>query len=589
MDDRDRVFEEAGPDGAEAGPSEAERQRFGQPLMSDYRPVEHKARNRGALAFFMPVLVLGAAVVTGGWFLQKDATPEENVYLQARLFQEVVDFVANRFVDEVNPDALFDNAIDGIISELDDPNSSFIDSDDREDFWIRADGDYSGVGLEVVGRPEGVTVVSPIPGGPGIRAGIRAGDVIAEVDGVSVEDWTSDEVVELLRGQAGEPAEVKIRRPGIPALLPFTLVRSQIELRAVPFATMLEGDIGYVPIETVNSRAAREMISSIEALRARGMRGLILDLRGNPGGFVDQAVEITDLFLPREAEILEIRGREDGAVEHLTAPRREIYEGMPVVVLVDGQSASASEIIAGALQDHDRGIVIGEVSFGKGSVQTLFPLSGGNMLRLTTGRWFTPLGRSIQKDLEAGPVFVTGGAIALDGSFLPEFEPEERPEFTTGMGRTVFGGGGIVPDVVVKPEALTRAEEAAVRELLQTVPELSLKVFDLAVDYVQNNSGVAQPFRMPRAELDRLFRELTADGRSLSRQAFDGSERFIRYQFEREVAIQALGDEAAFLQGLQFDRVVLEALNVLREIRTTPELLDAAAERVEFNQNAPSR
>lgn len=535
-------------------------------------------------SFLAPFGVLLIAMLVGGWFLQNGVAHEDNVYVQARLFQQVVDFVTNEYVDEVDPELIYNSAIDGIIQELGDPNSSFMEADESEDFWIRTDGEYSGVGLQIVQRPEGVTVDGAIPGGPAGRMGIRAGDIIAEVDGVSVVDWTSDQVVDLLRGEAGLAVEIKVLRPGIETLLPFEITRARIQLHSVPFATLVEPGIGYVPVTSVNQRAAEELIAAVDSLRGEGMQSMILDLRGNPGGYVDQAVNITDLFLEPGQGILEIRGRDPNDIERLNARLGQVYPDLSLVVLVDRGSASASEIIAGALQDHDRAAVLGEITFGKGSVQKIYPLSGGSTLRLTTGRWYTPLGRSIQRSDSTGNSIATGAGIALDGAVVLEYADEDRPEFTTPSGRTVLGGGGIVPDRFVRPDVLAPAEEAAVRRLLQSAPSLSLAIFDQAVRYLQT-ADVRAGFELPDTVYDELFRDLSERGSGVRREDFDGALRFIGSRLEQEVALQSLGELGAFERRARDDTLVQEALGLLRDVDAPSEVVSRAAE---LNDDAES-
>ncbi|HSR43552.1 MAG TPA: S41 family peptidase, partial [Longimicrobiales bacterium] len=304
-----------------------------------------------------PGVILLVAVFTGGWFLQKGVGQEQNVYLQVRLLQEVVDHVSERYVEEVAPRDLYDAAIDGVIRDLNDPNTAFLEASEYENLRIRTEGEYGGVGLEITERNGWVTVVTALPGTPGTRAGIRAGDRISEVEGQSAEDWNVNQVVERLRGEPGTDVELRVRRPGVESPIPFTVTRAKIELHSVPFVTMLEEGIGYVPLQVVSESSSREVREAIDSLASEGARGLILDLRGNPGGLLDQGVAVSDLFLGRDAEIVETRGRASGQNEVFRARDRETHSGFPVVLLVDAQSASASEIVAGALQDHDRALI----------------------------------------------------------------------------------------------------------------------------------------------------------------------------------------------------------------------------------------
>ncbi len=356
---------------------------------------------RGVVA---PLAVVAAAVLTGGWLLQRGVDRTENVYMKVHLLQEVVDRVESSYVDEVDQGALYHSAIDGLIDDLHDPYSSFMEASDFENLRIQGiEGDYGGVGLEVIERDGLVTVVSPIPGTPGARAGIRGGDQFWEIAGTAADTMNVDQAVALLRGKPGTAVDVKMRRPGLDDPIPFTLTREVIQLKAVPFALMVERGIGYVPFQSVLGTSADEMRAALDSLKDAGMKGLIVDLRGNPGGLLDQGIAVSDLFLDKGRSIVETRGRASDQNAVYKARQDDRYAGMPMVVLVDGGSASASEIVAGALQDNDRAILVGSSTFGKGLVQSLYRLSGGNVLRLTTARWYTPVGRSINKDHDGSP------------------------------------------------------------------------------------------------------------------------------------------------------------------------------------------
>ena len=336
-----------------------------------------------------PVLVAFFSVVAGGWLLQEGVSRANKVYVHARVVQEVVDRVFSSFVDEVDRDLLYNSAIEGLIRELGDPHSSFLPASEYENLRIRTEGEYGGVGLEVVDRGGYVTVVSPIPGGPGNRIGIRAGDQFYEIAGVAADTMFTDQAVELLRGRPGTDVTVRMLRPGLEDPIEFTITREEIVLRAVPFSVILDDQVGYVPLTSFRETSATELRTAIDSLREEGMRSLVLDLRGNPGGLLDQGIEVTDLFLSEGQNIVETRGRDASQNELYAAENPDQYPEMPLVILVDEGSASAAEIIAGALQDHDRAILVGETTFGKGSVQSLYRLTGGDVLRLTTAMVYT--------------------------------------------------------------------------------------------------------------------------------------------------------------------------------------------------------
>lgn len=526
-----------------------------------------------------PIAVVLFAVAAGGWLLQRGVARTENMYVRVRLFQEVVDRVESSFVDPVDRESLYNAAIGGLIDDLGDPYSSFMEAKDYENLRIQGiEGDYGGVGLEVIERNGWVTVVSPIPGTPGSRAGIRAGDQFFEIEGIPADTMSSDQAVALLRGRPGSSVSVRILRPGVEEPIPFTLRREVVKLKAVPFAAMLDEGIGYVPLRSVMESAAAEIQAAVDSLKGEGMRGLVLDLRNNPGGLLDQGIEVSDQFLSAGEAIVETRGRSPEQNETYDARTPDRYDGLPVVVLVNGSSASASEIIAGALQDHDRAALVGESTFGKGLVQSLFRLSGGNVLRLTTARWYTPVGRSINKDHAMGRFSENAAPrLTLTGQFTSRPDAEGRPRYQSDGGRTLLGGGGITPDVYILPETLSVEEEGAVRRLYQAAGAFNEALFNYAVRYVREHPQLEVGFELSDAELNAFFRALPEWDVSVDRDDFRGAGRFIRYQLEREVALQAWGDRGQFLQELRHDQQLSAALDLLRGSTSPEEVIERAA------------
>ncbi len=522
-----------------------------------------------------PIMVVVVSVVTGGWLLQEGVDRADNLYVRVRVLQEVVERVEASFVDDVDAGTLYNSAIDGLIEDLGDPHSSFLPASDYENLRIRTEGEYGGVGLEVVDRDGYVTVVSPIPGGPGGRMGIRAGDRFYEIEGVPADTMMTDEAVDLLRGRPGEDVTVKMLRPGVEEPIEFTITREVIRLRAVPFAEMLEDGIGYVPLLTFRENSAAEIQAAVDSLRQEGMTGLVLDVRGNPGGLLDQGIAVSDLFLDRGLGVVETRGRDPNQNETYAARDDDRYEGMPMVVLVDAGSASASEIIAGALQDHDRAVLVGETTFGKGSVQSLFRLTGGDVLRLTTARWFTPVGRSIHLEPEDRQVTSDAHELSVSGQLVSPTDLTNRPEFESTGGRVLFGGGGISPDLFVAPEILSGSEVEGVRGLFSRQGGFSLAVFAFAVSYVADHPNLEEGFSVSAADLDAFYASLSDHGASeVAREDFDAAERFVRYYLEREIALQAWGEAGQFRHQVELDRQLERAVDLLRGASSTADLFD---------------
>ena len=520
-----------------------------------------------------PFLVVFFSVVTGGWLLQEGVDRAENVYVRVRVLQEVVDRVESSFVDDVDMEGLYNSAIDGLLRDLGDPHSSFLPASDYENLRIRTEGEYGGVGLEVTDRGGYVTVVSPIPGGPGGRMGIRTGDQFFEIEGVRADTMVTDEAVELLRGRPGDTVTIQMLRPGVEEPIEFTIAREVIRLKAVPFAQMLEDGVGYVPLLTFRETSATEVRAAVDSLLQEGMTGLVLDLRGNPGGLLDQGIAVTDLFLAPGQSVVETRGRADDQNQTFPSSTPDRFPGLPVVILVDGSSASASEIVAGALQDYDRAVLIGEASFGKGSVQSLFRLTGGDVLRLTTAKWFTPIGRSIHLESQDRGETEPSHMLSIAGQIVQPSSIEGRPTFESESGRTLYGGGGITPDLLVAPETLVPREADAVRGLFARAGAFSLTLFNYAVGYVAEHPELEIGFTVSTAELEAFYTMLPEYGATIDRADFDNAERFVRYHLEREIALQAWGDPGAFIQLLSHDLQLLRAVEILGSAPTPGQLI----------------
>ncbi|MDH3206740.1 MAG: S41 family peptidase [Gemmatimonadota bacterium] len=521
-----------------------------------------------------PAMVVLLSAIAGAWLLQRGIDRSDNMYVQVRVLQEVVDRVESSFVEEVDGESLFDTAIDAIIGQLGDPNTSFIQASEYENLRIRTEGEYGGVGLEVTDGHEYVTVVGAIPGGPGERVGIRAGDRFFEIDGVAADTMLTDQAVALLRGRPGTDVRIKMLRPGLETPIEFTIQRAVIRLMAVPFSLMLDETVGYVPLSTVQETSSAEVSAALDSLQGLGMTGLVFDLRRNPGGLLDEGIAVTDLFLDPGQAIVETRGRARGQNGTYDASRPDRYPGLPIVVLVDGGSASAAEIIAGALQDHDRAVVLGETTYGKGSVQSLFPLTGGDVLRLTTARWYTPLGRSIHLDRTEAPEPDGQPLLALSGQALERADLEGRPEYRTPSGRLVYGGGGIPPDLYVAPLTLTPAEVRGAQRIFMSAGAFSQAIFNGSVSYLQAHPNLQEGFSLSDADLDVLFAEFSEWEAEVSREDFDLAERYVRYHLEREIALQAWGDAGQFQQSRRYDTQLMRALELLAVARTPADLLE---------------
>jgi len=516
-------------------------------------------------------LICGLSFFAGGWMMKSarvSAAPSD--VMSPQLFNEVLGTVSEYFVDSLTRDQLYHKATEGLLAELNDPYSSLVEGEDYSQLMESTTGNYGGVGMQIDVRDGWITVVAPLPDTPAERAGLEPGDQVVEVDGKSTQGLKQDEALKVLRGTPGTRISMRIRRPGMTVLMPFSLTRETIHNRSVQPGTLLSGPVGYVALSPVSETSAQELRDEISSLRKQGMKGLVLDLRSNPGGLLDQGVAVSDLFLDRGQQIVATRGRAQGTSKEYGDDAPQLWPEMPIVVLVNEGSASAAEINAGALQDNDRAVIVGVPTFGKGLVQSLFRLPPNRALKLTTARWFTPSGRTIQRtaknEMEQMRQ-VASEAIGTDSA-----KKDTLPSFKTIGGRTVKGGGGIVPDRVVRADTITDREKVFAKAIASNVGAYRDALVATAIDVRQRRTVTAESFpvtpEMERAVIDRI----KAKGVKLTPDDEAAGSTLIRQQLGWEVARYVFGRQAELRRRTNDDPQVQSAVMLLRE-STTPAAL----------------
>jgi carboxyl-terminal processing protease len=508
--------------------------------------------------------LLVVPMVAGGFLLQ-----EPPARANALLFDQVMSLVRTAYVDSLPAGATYEKAAKGLVRELNDPYSELLPPKESEEFNRATGGRYGGTGM-LLGQPtKGVTAVDRVfPNTPAEEAGVREGDHVISVDSTPTAELTLDKVSNLLRGEPGSKVTVVYARPGVPDLIKLKFTRKIVHIPAVNYSTLLGDHIGYIPLQTFNENAAEEVSAAVEALVKQGAKGLVLDMRDNGGGIVEQSLQTASLFLKPGQEIAAVRSRNQ-PTETLRAAGKHLSQQIPLVVLVDAGSASATEIVAGALQDHDRALVLGTTSFGKGLVQSVYSLNGGYNLKLTTGKWYTPSGRSIHRERKLLP----------NGAFV-EVHPDSlksadivRPTFKSDGGRVVYGGGGIHPDIVVAEDTLTTTE----RDFLRATAPIFAKFNKAVQDYALALKGtVPRDFTPPPAWTSELMKRLAADSVKLDPKYDATARMFLTRDLANRVARMSFGDGVAKARVLADDKQLVRAIELLQKTTTQAQLLAAA-------------
>lgn len=539
---------------------------------------------KNVVLFICLLLFFGAAANS-----QSEKTDEyyKSVRENLELFREVYREVTTRYVDDIDPKEFLNAGIEGMLSTLD-PYSVLILEEDTDDIRIMTSGKYGGVGIVIGIRGENkiLTVISPMEGTPAEKLGIRAGDEIIQIDSIMTDGFDTEKAALHMRGKPGTPVKLKIRRPGVDNILEYNIIREEIIVRDVTLAQMIDDNIGYIRLARFSSKAGAEMDSALTMLNGQGMKSLILDLRGNPGGLLEAAVEVCEKFLPKGETIVSTKGMLPESNRTIVSKGNAICENCPLVLLTDGGSASASEIVAGAIQDLDRGVIVGTNTFGKGLVQSLVNLPNGAELKLTTAKYYTPSGRLIQKVDYFGkdnPVIIENKSVSEDG--------DSTLKYLTTNGREVYGGGGIDPDVVVQADEISEIAAAMFGQsvffnfsndyLMTSTPKEALKDTELMArfeKYLEDNKF--DYVVVGQKELDALKKlntenKLSDDYAGVLNQLDDMLKEVKKLDFEKnkdkinmylrmEIASREMGTAGRFDESLKDDFQLQKAIEVIK-------------------------
>jgi carboxyl-terminal processing protease len=536
--------------------------------------------------FSLTLLVaVAAATLFGGFYGNRlFGSPVQNdVQKRLKEYTDLLAAVTTWAPEDTPSDKFVYQSIDGMLRTLD-PHTTFLEPKEYSDMQDRQKGSFYGLGILVTKRNDQVTVITPLEGTPAARLGIRAGDVISEVEGTATDDLPLDDVVKRLKGPKGTTVHIKIMRVGIKEPIPLTIVRAAIPTNSISNVLMLRPGVGYIRIKDFTGTTVRELDSAIERLRGEGMQKLVLDLRGNPGGLLDAAVGVADHFLDKGQMIVYTKGRTTDSAQDYTAPGKHQKVEFPVVVVVNRGSASASEIVAGAIQDHDRGLVVGETSWGKGLVQSVYTLQYGAGLALTTSKYYTPSGRNIQRDYSSFYDYYV--ADENEDGLSNEVPLKDRKQFKTDTGRVVYGGGGITPDFIVKPAPLTRTTQLL---------EVKSAIFNFGVEYFAKHPDMTKDLVITPQIIEDFTR--FAAGREIApiddiRQALakPNDRKYIERALKAEIVAAKYGFDASYPYRLQGDDQIEKALDLFPQAqKLAMQAADIRANGVPGTTDAGSR
>ncbi len=529
---------------------------------------------KNRLGIFLLSSIMIAALL-GGWFgepLAAGPPLESDTNRLLKTFTAALASVQANYVELVPTEELIESAVRGLLRTLD-PHSSFFSVSDYNRLQEEQRGRYYGLGITIRAESPGsgrVAIVEPpSPGTPAYKVGLRAGDVISKIEGVPIDDWDlNGDVIPNLKGPKGTPVNITIERPGEPEPIELAVIRDEISLYTIKYVFRLDDEIGYVRVNKFSETTGGELDDALEKLDEKSLKGLVLDLRDNPGGALSQALAVSDSFLRKDQLIVKTRNRSGRGREYRAEEGSE-YE-YPMVVLINRNSASASEIVSGALQDHDRALIVGETSFGKALVQTIFPLEGNRGLALTTGRYLTPSNRLIQRDYSDSFY-----EYYLTRSDNPEAESRD---FQTDSGRTVFGGGGITPDQEVSMGRYSSLVREIARKRLFVEFSAKLVKGDIRSDtqYQQDREeqlSLTEEERRKRIEelaiteeTLRLFGDFLREKEvEVTSEGLEENLPVIANRLMREVVLSLFGDEESFRIALEIDNQLQEAIQLLPE------------------------
>lgn len=573
--------------------------------------------NRVKMRFSGAVLnLLAVFFIIGGLAVDYSFAKSDNIYEEIQRFDKVLIEIDKNYVEEVDAADLVDAAISGMREDLD-PHTAYFEKDDYDELMIHTNAEFGGLGITISIRDNILTVVSPLPGTPASLMGIKAGDKILKIDGKTTEGITVEEAVKKLRGKSGTQVTITIAREGEKGTIDYTITRAVIHINSIPYAGMILDSIGYIRLVSFSKESGKEVEDAIKKISAKKLKGMILDLRDNPGGLLPAAIDVAGKFIGKDKLVVYTRGRMPEQSHEYDNPENPVLnEDIPLVVLVNEGSASASEIVAGAIQDWDRGVVVGRDTYGKGSVQTVLPLNIGKnrYLKLTTAYYYTPSGRCInkpengvhskkKKKLDSDEEGDSAAVSTPKDTAKVDSTKAKKEIFKTKGGRIVYGGGGITPDVKLELPRWLRFEEVLERKSLffkyaiktlaklkekgigvtdtfevkkdmmddfkkfvgkekveyEIASEKALQELELSFNREYGDSALQKGNQESISKFKKLIQDLKTTIAKEKENDFSRSELYIKRAIKRELLAGASGEEARFKYILSYDQEVEKA------------------------------
>ncbi len=517
---------------------------------------EVRMRKKKFYAILISIVIL--SLLFGGLvgtYLGAQSQNMEGITYKIRSFIQIIKIVENNYYRTVTVQDLIDYAIRGMLSSLD-PHTIYLSKDDYNELLIGTKGSFGGLGIQIGIRDDILTIITPLEGTPADKAGLLAGDKVTEIEGSSTKGINLQEAVKKLRGKPGTEVTIGIKREGVPDAIHFTITRDIIKVKAVPYYGMVDNKIGYIRLASFSESSPKEFSEAIDILESNGANKFIIDLRNNSGGLLKSAVEISENFLDKGEIIVSTKGRKIGSSREYYSKKHPKYGNFPVIILVNGGTASASEIVSSAIQDWDRGLILGTKTYGKGSVQQVIPIQNKSAIKITTALYYSPSGRSIDNEVNKKE------NINQPGITVKPTEKDTATYYTKRLRRKVYGGGAIVPDIIYELPKMTK---------LETNIYLKGLFFSFTVDYT-SSYRIEEGFSVTQLMLSSFRKFLKDKDVEFTEEDFEKSLDGIKLGLKRTISMKLWGLKSSYESVLHDDQQVTKSIQILKKTKEMDQL-----------------